>query len=115
MSGASSGGSRKAQLSTGAIAGIAIAGGLLVIALIVMVLFALRQKRKIMEVTGRTDPFGKDLKTCAFQCMLCLLLSVLCECERFNAEAFRKLPWFSLLVPFFYMSQFTNSSNLNEL
>jgi len=64
LSGASSRGSKKSQISTGAIAGIAVAGGLLVIALIGMVLFALRQKRRVKEVTGRTDPFGKDLKTC---------------------------------------------------
>ncbi|CAN6350640.1 unnamed protein product [Urochloa humidicola] len=56
---ASSRGGKKSQISTGAIAGIAVAGGLLVIALIGMVLFALRQKRRANEaVTGRTDPFA---------------------------------------------------------
>ncbi|OEL20242.1 putative leucine-rich repeat receptor-like protein kinase [Dichanthelium oligosanthes] len=59
LAGASSGGSKKSQISTGAVAGIAVAGGLLVIALIAMVLFALRQKRRANEaVTGRTDPFA---------------------------------------------------------
>jgi hypothetical protein len=73
VSGASSRGGKKSQISTGAIAGIAVAGGLLVIALIAMVLFALRQKRRAHEaVTGRTDPFGKDFETLsAFQFILC--------------------------------------------
>lgn len=63
MSGASSTGGKKSEISTGAIAGIAVAGGLLVIALIAMVLFALRQKRRANEaLTGRTDPFGKDFE-----------------------------------------------------
>ncbi|AQK86815.1 probable leucine-rich repeat receptor-like protein kinase At5g49770 [Zea mays] len=57
LAGASSRGSKKSHISTGAIAGIAVAGGILVIALIGMVLFALRQKRRVKEVTGRTDPF----------------------------------------------------------
>ncbi|CAL4894120.1 unnamed protein product [Urochloa decumbens] len=57
---ASSRGGKKSKISTGAIAGIAVAGGLLVIALIGMVLFALRQKRKANQaMTGRmTDPFA---------------------------------------------------------
>jgi len=59
LAGASSPGGKKSKISTGAIAGIAVAGGLLVIALIAMVLFALRQKRRANEaVTGRTDPFA---------------------------------------------------------
>jgi hypothetical protein len=86
VSGASSRGSKKSHISTGAIAGIAVAGGILVIALIGMVLFALRQKRRVKEVTGRTDPFGKDLKTsCSFQFLLCSLTLL---CERFNARSF---------------------------
>ncbi|KAL6609763.1 hypothetical protein ACP70R_039732 [Stipagrostis hirtigluma subsp. patula] len=51
-------GGKKSQISTGAIAGIAVGGGVLVIALIVMVIFALRQKRRAEELTGRTDPFA---------------------------------------------------------
>jgi hypothetical protein len=60
--GAAAGG-KKSQISTGAIAGIAVAGGLLVIALIAVVLFAFRKKQRATEITGRTDPFGKDLLT----------------------------------------------------
>jgi len=73
VSGASSPGGKKSKISTGAIAGIAVAGGLLVIALIAMVLFALRQKRRANEaVTGRSDPFGKGFqKLFAFQFLLC--------------------------------------------
>ncbi|TVU19944.1 hypothetical protein EJB05_36127 [Eragrostis curvula] len=51
-------GVKKSQISTGAIAGIAVAGGLLVLALIGMVLFALRQKQRAKEITERTDPFA---------------------------------------------------------
>jgi len=51
------GGGKKSQISTGAIAGIAVAGGLLVIALIAVVLFAFRKKQRATEITGRTDPF----------------------------------------------------------
>ncbi|KAF8719436.1 hypothetical protein HU200_024151 [Digitaria exilis] len=59
LAGASSTGGKKSQISTGAIAGIAVAGGLLVIALIATALFALRQKRRANEaLTGRTDPFA---------------------------------------------------------
>lgn len=53
-------GGKKSKFSTGAIAGIAAAGGLLVIALIFVGLFALRQKRRAKELAERTDPFGKD-------------------------------------------------------
>ncbi len=55
-------GGKKSKMSTGAIAGIAVAGGVLVIALIFMSLFALRQKRRAKELKERADPFGKDLK-----------------------------------------------------
>ncbi|KAJ1263385.1 hypothetical protein BS78_09G180500 [Paspalum vaginatum] len=51
-------GGKKSHFSTGAIAGIAVGGGLLVVALIIMVLFALRQRRKTQEVIERTDPFA---------------------------------------------------------
>ncbi|KQK05701.1 probable leucine-rich repeat receptor-like protein kinase At5g49770 [Brachypodium distachyon] len=51
-------GGKKSKFSTGAIAGIAAAGGLLVIALIFVGLFALRQKRRAKELAERTDPFA---------------------------------------------------------
>ncbi|WVZ98990.1 hypothetical protein U9M48_044356 [Paspalum notatum var. saurae] len=57
LAGASQSG-KKSHFSTGVIAGIAVGGGLLVVALIIMVLFALRQRRKTQEVIGRTDPFA---------------------------------------------------------
>lgn len=60
MSGGGAAG-KKSQIGTGAIAGIAVAGGLLVIALIAVVLFTLRKNQRTTEATGRTDPFGKDL------------------------------------------------------
>nr|AAT01330.1 putative receptor protein kinase [Oryza sativa Japonica Group] len=51
-------GGKKSKMSTGAIAGIAVAGGVLVIALIFMSLFALRQKRRAKELKERADPFA---------------------------------------------------------
>ncbi|KAF0925389.1 hypothetical protein E2562_016641 [Oryza meyeriana var. granulata] len=51
-------GGKKSKISTGAIAGIAVAGGLLVIALIFMSMFALRQKRRAKELKERADPFA---------------------------------------------------------
>ncbi|KAK3135247.1 hypothetical protein QOZ80_5BG0416590 [Eleusine coracana subsp. coracana] len=57
LSGGAAGG-KKSQISTGAIAGIAVAGSLLVIALIAVVLFTLRKNQKTTEITGRTDPFA---------------------------------------------------------
>uniref|UniRef100_A0A0D9WHX3 non-specific serine/threonine protein kinase n=1 Tax=Leersia perrieri TaxID=77586 RepID=A0A0D9WHX3_9ORYZ len=51
-------GGKKSKMSTGAIAGIAVAGGLLVVALIFMSMFALRQKRRAKELKERADPFA---------------------------------------------------------
>uniref|UniRef100_A0A0E0L3Z8 non-specific serine/threonine protein kinase n=1 Tax=Oryza punctata TaxID=4537 RepID=A0A0E0L3Z8_ORYPU len=51
-------GGKKSKMGTGAIAGIAVAGGLLVIALIFMSMFALRQKRRAKELKERADPFA---------------------------------------------------------
>ncbi|KAL5201993.1 hypothetical protein ABZP36_012945 [Zizania latifolia] len=56
LSGAVAG--KKSKMSTGAIAGIAVAGGLLVIALIFTSIFALRQKRRARQLKDRADPFG---------------------------------------------------------
>ncbi|KAM0846006.1 hypothetical protein ACQ4PT_055970 [Festuca glaucescens] len=52
-------GGNKSKFSTGAIAGIAAAGGLLVIALILTGLFALRQKRRNQKLKVQTDPFAR--------------------------------------------------------
>ncbi|VAH20399.1 unnamed protein product [Triticum turgidum subsp. durum] len=52
-------GGKKSKFSTAAVAGIAVAGGVLVIALILVGLFALRQKRRNKELKERsTDPFA---------------------------------------------------------
>ncbi|XP_044977092.1 leucine-rich repeat receptor protein kinase HPCA1-like [Hordeum vulgare subsp. vulgare] len=52
-------GGQKSKFGTGAIAGIAAGGGVLVIALIFVGLFALRQKRRNKELKERsTDPFA---------------------------------------------------------
>ncbi|XP_006655431.2 leucine-rich repeat receptor protein kinase HPCA1-like [Oryza brachyantha] len=51
-------GDKKSKMGIGAIAGIAVAGGLLVIALIFMSMFALRQKRRAKELKERADPFA---------------------------------------------------------
>ena len=53
-------GGKHSKFSTGAIAGIAAGGGLLVIALILVGLFACRQKRKNKELKVQANPFGKD-------------------------------------------------------
>ncbi|XP_047066338.1 leucine-rich repeat receptor protein kinase HPCA1-like [Lolium rigidum] len=53
-------GGNKSKFSTGAIAGIAAAaGGLLVIALVLTGLFALRQKRKNQKLKVQTNPFAR--------------------------------------------------------
>ncbi|KAL5230846.1 hypothetical protein ABZP36_029622 [Zizania latifolia] len=51
-------GGKKSKMGIGAIAGIAAACGLLVIALIFMSIFALRQKRRATEFRDRADPFA---------------------------------------------------------
>jgi hypothetical protein len=52
-------GAKSSKFSTGAIAGIAAGGGLLVIALILVALFALRQKRRNRELKVQANPFAK--------------------------------------------------------
>jgi hypothetical protein len=54
-----SAGNGKSQLSTGAIAGIAVACGLLLIGLASLAIFSLLQKRRTRELSGGTNPFGK--------------------------------------------------------
>uniref|UniRef100_A0ACD5U2B0 Uncharacterized protein n=1 Tax=Avena sativa TaxID=4498 RepID=A0ACD5U2B0_AVESA len=49
---------KKTKFSTGAIAGIAAGGGVLVIALIFVGLFALRQKRRNQELKVQANPFA---------------------------------------------------------
>jgi hypothetical protein len=51
-------GGKNSKFSTGAIAGIAAGGGVLVIALILVALFALRQKRKNQELKVQANPFA---------------------------------------------------------
>ncbi|KAM0914739.1 hypothetical protein ACQ4PT_011318 [Festuca glaucescens] len=51
-------GGKNSKFSTGAIAGIAAGGGVLVIALILVGLFALRQKRRNRELKVQANPFA---------------------------------------------------------
>uniref|UniRef100_A0ACD5T9Y7 Uncharacterized protein n=1 Tax=Avena sativa TaxID=4498 RepID=A0ACD5T9Y7_AVESA len=51
-------GGKNSKFSTGAIAGIAAGGGVLVIALILVALFALRQKRRNQELKVQANPFA---------------------------------------------------------
>ncbi|CAM0954945.1 unnamed protein product [Alopecurus aequalis] len=51
-------GAKHSKFSTGAIAGIAAGGGVLVIALILVGLFALRQKRRNRELKVQANPFA---------------------------------------------------------
>jgi hypothetical protein len=65
-------GGKNSKFSTGAIAGIAAGGGVLVIALILVALFALRQKRKNQELKVQANPFGKnEYAKLALQFLLC--------------------------------------------
>jgi hypothetical protein len=57
VSGADDGG--KSQVSTGAVAGIAVACGLILIAVTSGAIFALLQKRRSRELSGQTNPFGE--------------------------------------------------------
>ncbi|KAK3162281.1 hypothetical protein QOZ80_1BG0087710 [Eleusine coracana subsp. coracana] len=55
---AGSAGSGKSRLSTGAVAGIAVACGLLLIGLTSWAIFSLLQKRRTREFSGGTNPFA---------------------------------------------------------
>ncbi|CAL4946850.1 unnamed protein product [Urochloa decumbens] len=50
--------SRKSQISTGAVAGIAVACGLVLTALTSWAIFSLIQKRRTEELSGQTNPFA---------------------------------------------------------
>ncbi|XP_022682470.1 probable leucine-rich repeat receptor-like protein kinase At5g49770 [Setaria italica] len=50
--------SGKSQISTGAVAGIAVACGLVLTALTSWAIFSLLQKRRTKELSGRTNPFA---------------------------------------------------------
>ena len=77
-------GGKKSKFSTGAVAGIAVAGGVLVIALILVGLFALRQKRRNKELKERsTDPFGKDKYT-NWSCSFCYTSRITVEQSAMN-------------------------------
>jgi hypothetical protein len=51
--------SGKSQISTGAVAGIAVACGLVLTALTSWAIFSLLQKRRTEELSGRSNPFGE--------------------------------------------------------
>ena len=51
--------SGKSKISTGAVAGIAIACGLVLTALTSWAIFSFLQKRRTAELSGQTNPFGE--------------------------------------------------------
>jgi hypothetical protein len=57
------------QVSTGAIAGIAVACGLILIAVTSGAIFYLLQKRRTRELSGRTNPFGEIPNNMAGNCI----------------------------------------------
>ena len=51
--------SGKSKISTGAVAGIAVACGLVLTALTSWAIFSFLQKRRTAELSGQTNPFGE--------------------------------------------------------
>ena len=51
--------SGKPKISTGAVAGIAVACGLVLTALTSWAIFSFLQKRRTEELSGQTNPFGE--------------------------------------------------------
>ena len=51
--------SGKPKISTGAVAGIAVACGLVLTALTSWAIFSFLQKRRTAELSGQTNPFGE--------------------------------------------------------
>lgn len=59
----------KLQVSTGAVAGIAVACSLILIAVTSGAIFSLLQKRRTRELSGRTNPFGEFPKNMIGNCI----------------------------------------------